>query len=373
MKPSFLKSYKKTLSRPVVYSSLIILALLASAFVLPISLNWTIDAPCKVLPAREWLLTKNEEGGVLATLSDYLQGSVENYAVLSIVRGDAFRFDVISSLKPGDPLSAGDTVVKIFSHELAREFYRLSGELVVAKSSLAMMKSGEKEAITEEAERALSLAKERAGVQQQIFARQDSLYKRNLISPEEFELARSAAQTTAIEVAIAEARLQTVQTGAKPEQIRLIESQIASLEAQMRALSRQVGALTLVSPFSGTFQSTPGTDTMLTVEDTARVILMPIPIKHLARIAPGQLVKVRIPRQRESYEGAVVRVDQRVRIVNGAQVVMAVATLNGRVKSLPTNLIGIGSIQTDHLSPAQYLRYWISDILVEISDGTIRI
>jgi hypothetical protein len=373
MKQSFLKSYKKTLSRPWVYSSLIILALLFLTSALPISLTWTVDAPGKILPAREWLLTKHLEGGVLATLSDYLQGSVENYAVLSINRGDAIRFNVISSLRPGDPLSAGDTVVKIYSYELAREFYRLSGELAVAKSSLAAVKSGEKEAITEEAERAVSLAKEKAELQSQIFARQDSLYKRNLISPEEFELARSAAQTTAIEVAIADARLQTVQTGAKPEQIHLIESQIASLEAQMRALSRQIGALTLVSPFSGTFQSSPGTDTMLTVEDTARVILMPIPIKHLGQVAPGQLVKVRIPRQRESYKGTVVRVDQRVKIVNGTQVVMAVATLNGRVNSLPTNLIGIGSIQTDQLSLAQYLRYWISDILVEISDGTIRI
>jgi hypothetical protein len=112
---------------------------------------------------------------------------------------------------------------------------------------------------------------------------------------------------------------------------------------------------------------------MLTVEDTARVVLMPIPIKHLGQIAHGQLVKVRIPRQSESYEGAVLRVDQRVRIVNGAQVVMAVATVNGGVKGLPTNLVGIGSIQTDRLSPVQYLRYWISDILTEISDGTIRI
>jgi hypothetical protein len=112
---------------------------------------------------------------------------------------------------------------------------------------------------------------------------------------------------------------------------------------------------------------------MLTVEDTARVILMPIPIKHLGLIAHGQLVRVRIPRQSESYEGVVLRVDQHVRIVNGAQVVMAVASLNGRVKGLPTNLVGIGSVQTDQLSPVQYIRYWISDLLAEISDGTIRI
>jgi hypothetical protein len=370
MKEKLLNLRNMKFSRRLVYWTLIILVLLSLFLMLPVSLSWTIRVPCKVLPAHEWLLVKSEQGGVLATSSDYLQGSAENYSVMSVVRGDAFRFDLVSSLKPGDPVSAGDTIVRIYSHELARELYRLSGELAVAKASLVMVKSGEKEPIAQEAERALSLAKERAGLQNLIFGRQDSLYRKNLISPEVFELARSAAQTSAIEVAIAEARLQTVRTGVKPEQIRVIESQISGLEAQIRVLSKQVAALTLVSPFSGVFQSSPGTDTLCTVEDTARVILMPVPVKHMGHVAPGQWVKLWVPRHTESYGGKVLRLDQRVRIVNGAQVIMVTASLHGSIKVLPSNLIVSGSIETDRLSPVQYLTYWISDIISELVDGT---
>lgn len=349
-------------SRPAVYSILVAVASLLLFLMLPVSLSWTIHVPCKILPAREWLLMKNNDGSVLTMFSDYLQGSVENYSVMSVVRGDAFRFDLMPSLKPGDIVDAGEAVIRIYSHELARELSRLSGELSVAKASLAAMKSGEKEAIAQEAERGLVLAKERAETEDLVFQRQDSLYQRRLISREAFELARSTSQMSAIEVAIAEARLQTVRTGAKPEEIRMIESQIEGLEAEIGVLSDQVGTLTLASPFMGVFQSFPGSDTLCTVEDTARVILMPIPIIHLAEVAPGQSVKLRIPGRTGRLEGEVVRLEQRVRIINGVQVIMATAVLNSGVKTLPSNLIVMGLIETGRLSPGQYLMRWFSDI-----------
>lgn len=349
-------------SRRVVYSILVAVVALSLFLMLPISLNWTIPVPCKILPAREWLLMKNEEGGVLATFSDYVQGSVENYTVMSIVRGDAFRFDLISTLKPGDMVGTGDTVVKIYSHELARQLSRLTGELAVAKASLAVMKSGEKQAITQEAERSLVLAREKAETQNLLFQRQDSLYQRRLISREAFDLARSTSQMSAIEVAIAEARLQTVRTGAKPEEIRMIEFQIEGLEAEISTLSDQMGTLTLVSPFLGIFQSSPGTDTLCVVEDTARVILMPVAAKYLSQVTPGQSVKLRVPGRARWFRGTVLRLEQRVRIINGVQVMMATATLNGGVKVLPSNLVIMGAIETGRLSPVQYLKRWIADV-----------
>jgi hypothetical protein len=346
----------------MVYSILVAVVALSLLLMLPISLNWTIPVPCKILPAREWLLIKNEQGGILTTFSDYLQGTVENYSVMGGVRGDAFRFDLISFLKPGDMVGAGDTVVKIYSHELARELSRLSGELAVAKASLAVMKSGEKEAITQEAERGLVLAREKAETQKLLFQRQDSLYQRNLVSREAFDLARSTAQMSAIEAAIAEARLQTVRTGAKPEQIRMIESEIEGLEAEISVLSDQVGTLTLISPFLGIFQSSPGTDTLCVVEDTARVILMPVPAKYLGQVAPGQTVKLRVPGHTAWFVGTVLRLEKRVRIINGVQVMMATAILNGGSRALPSNLVVMGAIETGRLSPVQYLKRWISEL-----------
>jgi hypothetical protein len=347
---------------PRVVYPVAVAAALIGLLVLPVSLSWTINVPCKILPAREWLLMKNQEGGVLATFSDYLQGSIENYSVMSIVRGDAFRFDLTSSLRPGDFVAAGDAIVKIYSHELARDLSRLSGELEVARANLAAMKSGEKEAVAQEAERGLVLAKERAETQDLVFQRQDSLFQRRLISREAFDLARSATQMAAIEVAIAEARLQAVRTGAKPQEIRMIESQIEGIESEISVLSNQVGTSTLTSPIAGVFQSSPGTDTLCVVEDTSRVVVMPVPVKHLAEVAPGQIVRLRIPGHSAWYEGTVLRLEHRARIINGVQVLMATADLNGSTRDLPSNLIVMGRIDTGDLSPAQYLKHWFLDI-----------
>jgi len=339
-------------------------------FFLFVSVSRTVSIAGKILPAREWLLAKNNQGGVLATFSDYLRGNVDTYTVVSIVRGDAFRFSLKSTLKPGDTVSPGDTVVRIESHELTRELDRLSGELSVARATLASTKSGEKQAIVQQAQRELVLAREDSALQTALFIRQDSLYHKDLVSREQYDLARSAAQVAAITCAIAEARLQTVTTGAKPEEIRMIESQISGLERQIETLSSQLGALTLVSPLAGTYLSSPGTDTLCTIEDTSHVALIPVPVEYLSRVVPGQPVTLRVPPHWQACGGRLARVDRQVRIVNGRQVVMAIAVLNAGTPALPSHLVMVGTIETDRVSPAHFLLYWISDLFAEIVGGT---
>ena len=334
-------------------------AVLLTFLLLPITLSWTINVPCKVLPAREWLLMKNADGSMMATYSDYLQGRTDSYSVMTIVRGDAFQFALLPSLKTGDLVNAGEAISKVYSHELSRESSRLLGELEVAKASLAAVKAGEKQTVAQEAEQALALAKEKAQIVSLQSQRQDSLYQRRLISHEAFDLARSTAQMSIIEVAIAETRLQTVRTGDKPEQIRLIESQIEGLEGEIKALSHQVGALTLVSPFTGIFQTSANPDTLCTVVDTAQVLLMPVPANRLAEVAVGQSVRMRASRSSEWIEAIVMRVEQQVKVVNGMQVIMATAAVNAGSRHLPANLILMGSIETARLSPVVYLLRWI--------------
>jgi hypothetical protein len=340
---------------------------------LSVSVNRTVDTAGKILPAREWILAKNAEGAVFATFRDHLHSIVDNYTVVSIVRGDAFRFSLHANIRPDESVRAGDTVVRISSHELARQLSRLRGDLSVARSNLAIVVTGEKRPITEEAERALVLAKEQSDLQTGLFERQDSLYRKNLISRELYELAGNAAKVSSIEVAIAEARLQTVLTGAKPEQIRMIRSQIAAFESDLRVLSDQVGALTVLAPFGGIIAPFSGKDTLCSIEDAGRVALMPVPVQYLERLAPGQAITLRSPHQAYTIGGTVVRVDRHVRIVNARQVFMVTAALSSGAATLPTNLILPGSIETERVSIARYLQYWFSDILTEIIGGPARI
>ena len=258
----------------------------------------------------------------------------------------------------------------IHSYEVVRELHRLSGELAVARASLDAVQSGEKESIEEEAQRVLLLARERERMLGLIAVRQDSLYRRNFVSLEVYELARSEAAVASMEAGIAEARLQVVRTGAKPEQIRLIRSQIAEREAEIGALKDQLATMTMVSPFAGVFSSSPGTDTLCAVEETSRAILIQIPMRYLGSIAPGQSVTLRAPRMPAAMAGIIRRVDPRVRISVGAQVVQATAVLTGNASTLPAGAVVSGSVELARVSPLEYLRLWFDDLFAEFLDGT---
>ncbi len=353
----------------------IVLAVVAAAVVLlllPVTVGRTVAISGRVLPAKEWLLVKNQAGNLLAVSCDHLHGTVDSYTVVSVLRGDAFGFTMHASRRPGDSINAGDTIVTIRSHELIRESQRLAGELDVARANLSVMTTGEKAAVTREAERSVNLARENANLQSILLQRQDSLYRRNLASREEYDLASNAARQAAIEVGIAEARLQTVRTGSKPELIRMMQSQIAALEQELNALEQQLESLTLVSPISGVLFSASGLDTLCTVQDTSRVVLIAVPVEYLHRIAPGQQIGLRVPRIAGSFYGRVVTVNPQVRNLLGRQSVTATATLEGLDRQLPTNLIMVGAIETERVSIGQYIGYWLSDAwedLVGVTTG----
>jgi len=356
----------RRLPKKSLYGMILTIAVLAVLIVLPITVGRTVSVSAKVLPAKEWLLVKSQAGNLLAVLCDHLYGTVDSYTVVSVLRGDAFGFTMHASRRPGDVISAGDTIVSIRSHELLRESQSLTGELAVARANLSVMVTGEKEPVAREAERSVNLAKENANLQGILLQRQDSLYRRNLISREEYDLARSAAQQAAIEVAIAEARLQAVRTGSKPELIRMVQSQIAALEQELEALEAQLTSLTLVSPLSGILCSASGIDTLCTVQDTGRVVIIALPVEYLHRVAPGQPVSFRVPRIAGSFTGRVVTVNPQVRNLLGRQNVTATATLEGGDRQLPAYLIMAGVIETERVSIGRYIGYWFTDAWEEV-------
>ncbi|MEK6650373.1 MAG: hypothetical protein AABY75_05315 [Bacteroidota bacterium] len=369
MIPTIHQLWTRASNHPIATGMVVLLIALLVFAMLPITLSWNVSVPCRVIPGREWMLVRNGTGGVLAVVNDFVQGSVQEYTIVNVVRGDAFRFDLSSSFSPGDVVRAGDTVVTIHSYELVRELHRLSGELAVARASLDAVQSGEKESIEEEAQRVLLLARERERMLGLIAVRQDSLHRRNFVSLEVYELARSEAAVASMEAGTAEARLQVVRTGAKPEQIRLIRSQIAEREAEIGALKDQLATMTMVAPFAGVFFSSPGTDTLCAVEDTSRAILIQIPMRYLGSVAPGQSVTLRAPRMPAALAGMVRRVDPRVRFSVGAQVVQATAVLTSDVSTLPTGAVVPGSIEIARVSPLGFLRLWFDDLFAEFVDG----
>ena len=65
-----------------------VLLAIAALFLLPIELPYSVEAPGRIMPLKEWVLVRGRDGAVIATLYDHVQGSIESYAVTDIDRGD---------------------------------------------------------------------------------------------------------------------------------------------------------------------------------------------------------------------------------------------------------------------------------------------
>jgi hypothetical protein len=336
---------------------------------LPIQLPRTLTVAGRVLPAKEWLIVKNEEGGILAQFNDYQAGSTQNYSVLSIIRGDAFQFSLRAPREPGGFIQVGDTIVQASSQQLERDLDRLSGELAVARANLAMIMTGDKTSLVQGAERSLALARERATLQRSLFQRWDSLYQKQLASREEFEHAQSSLNASDLEVAIAESHLEASRSGSKPEHVRMIRAEIAACESQIRALSAQRKNLTLVSPLNGVFVASIGVNTLCTIEDTARIAELQVPVRYMERLAPGEQVLLRSIEYPEEIRGAIAHVDRRVRVVNGVQSIAAVARLERTAMPIPSHITLLGSIETDRVSVLRYCQLWLQELFAEIVYG----
>jgi hypothetical protein len=351
-----LQNYKT----PLILTTLLFLLVLL--FVLPIEIPYKIRTAAKVVPAREWILRRSTEGSILVSLHNHRSGMVEKYTAAQIERGDAIRFAFDSRLKSEDRIAKGDTIGSIQSNEVKRQLARLKGELIQARASLNLYRSGEKEPIIEEADRQVALAKERTSLQKKIAQRQEQLYKNDLISQEDSEIAGNLARIYELETEIAEAELKTAKTGAKPEQVDFIQAQIQSLEDEIKVLQERQQQFTLLSPIDGRINRILSNDTLLIVSDTASVLIMPLKLQYFPEVEVGSAVELSANNGAPPIRGQISRIDRNATVLNGEQVLSAVATLDESKTDLPSNIIVSCSIMTQKLTPGEYILRFIKSI-----------
>src|SRR5437667_3759671 len=66
---------KRNYGKIIVLSVIGIIVLVLLLF--PIHVPYTIHAPCKIVPVKEWIVEKNSEGVITVSLYDHKSGSVE--------------------------------------------------------------------------------------------------------------------------------------------------------------------------------------------------------------------------------------------------------------------------------------------------------
>lgn len=196
-------------------------------------------------------------------------------------RGDVVTFHLTEALASGMTVSRGDTVGVFDSIESKCLLAVLKREQGRRQAELAALEAGEKSSVIESRAKALEHAREQLKEQEKIVRRMEVLSGKGYLPYEEYERAVSTRQLLAINVDIAQSDLQTVRTGAKKQDMAVIEADILGYEREIGELEEKIRNLTVTSPLSGSVieDSTPGV--IIHLADTSEYLLhFPVQLKN---------------------------------------------------------------------------------------------
>jgi len=338
---------------------LIGITILAAVIVIlfyPGNFPYSLEVVGKIFPHKEWVVTQSLNGVLTAVLRDNTLGKFDSYFVTEFERGDPVRLNIHRSIVPGAYVSKGDTIGWIDSNEIERQLAQLNGELQSQKALLRVASTGEKESMVLEAERVSEHARKTFDEHKEIVDRLKKLYESGFVPYQDYEIALSTQNLFMINIGIAEAQLQSVQTGLKQEEIEMISSQITSLEKEIDTLLNRLDNYTLTSPLSGVvFETIPG-DTLVDIGDTSPyTVIIPLKLKSRNYVSLQQKVKYTIEGIHTSFYGEILKLGNVVHILNGEQVLLATASLNAQNKDILNGTMTRCSIVCEPLTPREYL------------------
>lgn len=316
------------------------------------------ETPGKILPLREWLLVKTNEGDLLATLQDHQKGITEAYAINRFERGDAVRFALQSNIASRTELVAGDTVGSLLSSEAQIRLAELEGERNESIATLEMFIAGDKPALIEEARQRIVRAEARLNEHTRELNRIQSLWDKQLVAADEYERAQALHEEYTAEVAIAQARLRSRQTGSRQEKIALAQTEIAAFDANIESLISRIAHQTITAPFSGKISQSFSADTLLTLRDTeGYLVLMPIALENRLHLEIGMDVEIILPDKGSPITGSLLTIGDTIHMLDGKQVLPSLALIDYNQPDVLIGMMVNTSISIPDASFATYIKH----------------
>ena len=337
-------------------ASVLIVAILG-IFFLPIEIPYVVSLPGRLYPTQEWFVIKDRDGNLSTSLRDYESGSVHGYLTHRFERGDAVRITFPDHILPHTMVTAGDTVLKIFSNQTQQDLVRLRGELASAEALLALYAAGEKQAVIDEAEMLLQRSLESVEQQTREVDRLRRLWDRQLIAEEEYEIAESQRQLFEADMAVAEARLEAVKTGAKPEQIALTRTEQAALRAEIAQLQHRVNLFAVTTPITGKAVRNSGGDTLLTIQDMSRLsVVLPVPWREHRFLQKDQTFRINLADGETDVTARFLQLGESIQLLNDEQVLLVTGVLDETPEGVFAGALVSCDISLGNTSLWEYIR-----------------
>jgi hypothetical protein len=330
---------------------------------LPVRFPSFVNTTAAVASAQKWILVKGPDGQLIARTFNYRTGMNEGYRVSNFNAGSSIAFSIDPTLAPGAHIDVGDTVGSVSSTEMQERLVVLKGQLAAAQRLLVVDATGQKAAIVNEAQKRLESAKRRRDEYEATVTRTRALLERHLIPERDYERVFSEASTLEDQIAIAEAAFEVARTGAKPEQLALVEANIAALKDEINAIHATAASYTIKAPIAGTIASTFSGDTLLTITATSPfVALIPIRWNDYWRVANLKSPQVTIVGFSRAVRGRVVALNREVESLYGERVVMATALLDSPPEDLLPGSLVRCRVDCNPLTAVEYAKVVIRSL-----------
>jgi hypothetical protein len=310
-----------------------------------------VKGPCRFVAQVEWSLIQIESDKVISRIVRNDSNIVKNYSLLQFNRQDFVQFSLIPGIAPGSLIEKGQTVGKLNSLENEYFLAQLDRLLKGARANLEVLKSGEKNAIQEEALRALEYAREELAAYEPQWERSSELFENNLISQEEWDSVQATRSLYDKSVRLYEAKFDVVKSGMKNESVIAMEVEIASLENQVSILKAKSSMEEIRSPINGIFANTCEESLLCQIQSIDTIIVqIAIPAEQSKYLKVGQDVKIWCSDGFYSFDTQVMSIGNQAYMVLGNPMIVALTKIKNPKNVLYQGITGTASISCGKFS-----------------------
>lgn len=269
----------------------IILAVVVAALYVPISIPFTSESIGRVSPAQEWRLMQEQTGRLSSVVRDYAMGATQQIDAFQFEQGDfsGIKLDIPA----GAFVSAGDTVVRMYSIRQREEIQEIEAQLALYVAQLQSDKTGDKPPIVQEAENRLHFAEQDLTLKENFYHLKKKLKEEGLIAFTEFQMAENDWNLAKIQVEIARQYLENVGTGIKVEGVGITEAQLRGLQNRLKILRQKGLSFVIRAPFSGWVVPATLPEELLIIQRADQyVVHIPVRVEQLRYLDSSAIIRV---------------------------------------------------------------------------------
>jgi hypothetical protein len=342
------------------FTFFILLCLIATgiAMYMPIEIPIDIQTKALIKPVREWELMRNSAGNITAVLRNHRKGTIESYSYSEFDRGDAVKFELNSRLFDEMIIKKGDTIGYFYSNEVELRLLQQEGSLQVLKAELDFHKAGQKPEDIEMARRELQLAERELHTQQILTSRSEKLVKDSVISQQQYDLDLNALKVREMTRSIAEAKLNSLEAGDKPEQINLIIRKINVIQDQIQQLKQRLHYFVVTSPIDGKIafirNFMPHESIIRIFADDFTIGIAPVLVQDMEYINTQSEVVLADHQDGDTFGGKIVNFNDAVEFLEGYQVRYILIELDSVPELVLPGSMQVIKIKGRKLNPREY-------------------